>query len=86
MCIYAILSFEYFVVHRVPEPYFSSSFLSVFVSSGFGSNFKIIIFFIITVVVNVVTIVLCDMCSILACKSAGADCKNRQLPKILIFV
>ena len=28
----------------------------------------------------------CFMCSLLACRLAGTDCKNRQLPKILILV
>ncbi len=27
----------------------------------------------------------CFMCSLLACRLAGTDCKNRQLPKILIL-
>ena len=38
MCLYAILSFEYFVVHRVSEPYFLSSsslFIVVVVVVGF---------------------------------------------------
>ena len=44
-----------------------------------------IIFFIITPVVNVVTIVLC-VYNLLACRIAGTRFKNRQLPKILILV
>ena len=45
----AVLSFEYFVAHRVSEPYFSSSssFFKCFffpLSSGFGSDFKMIIY------------------------------------------
>ena len=43
------------------------------------SHFKMITFFIITVVVSVI-------CSLLACRLAGTDCKNRQLTKILILL
>ena len=46
MYLYAILSFEYFVVHRVSEPYFLKS--KKILSSGFGSDVKIIIFLLLT--------------------------------------
>ena len=107
--VFAILSFEYFVVHRGSEPHFSSSSLSFFffffflsfllcMSSNFGSGREVsfFLFFLFPFPFRQYHVFhhycgsqccyYCFMCSLLACRLAGTDCRNRQLPKILILV
>ena len=66
--------------------FFVSVSVSLFLSFPLSFSLNIIIFFIITAVVNVVTIVLCVAYWYVPCRLAGTECKNRQLPKILILV
>ena len=70
------LSLSFFVSVSVP----------FFLSFPLSFSLNIIIFFIITAVVNVATIVLCVAYWYVPCRLAGTECKNRQLPKILILV
>ena len=75
---YCHLNTSLFLMYLRNHYYFLSSLSRYSLWLSFDSDFKIIIFFINTMIAMVLL-----LSGKLACRLAGTDCTNRQMPKIL---